>query len=69
MKLVCINNDNKTCDLTIGKTYNSIYEDTWTNGYYKVINDNNTCSWYFCNKFITEKEYRKLKLEKLNENR
>lgn len=63
MKLVCINNINE--NLTIGKIYNILAFDN-VDFYYKIINDNNIISWYYYNRFLTLKEYRKEKLIKLD---
>ena len=59
-KMVCINN--KDTNLTIGKTYEILYT---RDGYFYMKDDTGQVKNYI-NKFITNKEYRKRKLQKLN---
>jgi hypothetical protein len=74
-KVVCINNgvtnDSSSAEnrLTIGKIYDV---DEYDNGYKycRVLSDDTgLISRLYRERFITLKEYRKLKLKKINENR
>jgi len=51
-------------DLTIGKMYNTLF---YNEKYFSIISDSNACLMIHldCVAFATEKQYRKLKLEKL----
>jgi hypothetical protein len=77
-KIVCINNihhslNEKIGGLNIGKTYDAIYLDNdGINVYYYNYNvsvNNDDGIWIFYPKeyFVSLSEYRKIKLEKLNE--
>lgn len=61
-KIICINNDHMKF-LTLDKVY-EIYDND--HSYYYLINDNNEKSGYNKKRFYSVKEYRKLKLEKIN---
>jgi hypothetical protein len=63
-KMVCINNKNVT--LTKGKIYEILYS---RDSYFYIINDKGEVKNYLPAMFITIKQYRKLKLEKINESR
>lgn len=79
MKLICINNkvgwDHQDSSashrilrlhITIGKAYEAFDAKSTGVG---VYNDNNDLEWYRRDRFITIKEYRKIKLEKIYEKR
>lgn len=76
--IICINNkehsnsqlENKT-NLTEGKGYKVVRFDGYDreNKTVRIINDNNRRYGYFIDRFVTQKEYRKEKLLKLNDNK
>ena len=70
MKVVCVINgeikNSASIDhiyLTIGKSYEVFQTEATT---YFIIDDKGETKSYFISRFITTKEYRKRKLEKLN---
>jgi hypothetical protein len=70
-KVVCIHFDKGFELLTIGKVYRlldagdneMIYSSTGI--YYLVKNDNGNENYYYYSKFVSLKEYRKMKLKKI----
>lgn len=52
-------------DLTIGKMYNTLF---YNDKYFSIISESNACLMIHidCDAFATEKQYRKLKLNKIN---
>jgi hypothetical protein len=76
MKLICINNKDFYIEgsLTIGKEYKVEKEDPCAlnptgdfNNYIFVKSDLEKYLYFNKNRFVTIKEYRKLKLQKINE--
>ena len=73
MKVICINKNFDDdildgCFLTLGKTYNVLeknitYPDVL--GSFYGVEDDDSYGYYFKDRFITLKEYRKIKLKKL----
>jgi hypothetical protein len=73
MKVKCIDNRDRDLELTFGKIYNYDHESGFEldkkDECYYMINDNGHRYGYHKDRFITIKEERKLKLEKINENK
>lgn len=71
-KIICIRFDKGFDALTIGKVYRIIdFDDesamySSTGIYLSIINDNGVENYYYYSKFISEKEYRKQKLERIS---
>lgn len=76
MNIICVNNngrrwkintdtieDYSVLNLTIGKEYYVLTDDE---EFYKIVNDLGFIHFYQKKYFLTEKKYRKLKLEKLS---
>lgn len=63
--VVCINNENY--NLTVGRVYEVKEFFNISNGYFHIVNDCGNLCAYAVKHFITLKEYRKLKLDKINE--
>jgi len=56
-------------NMTIGKSYIIIGEEEYYNDekIYYIENDKGVIEWHFASRFISLKEYRRNKLEKINE--
>jgi len=73
MKVICIDNknninySNSNINLTIGKVY-TMKKDDVDNVLIFIKDDKGIFTWHFYKRFISLKEYRKNKLEKINEN-
>jgi hypothetical protein len=65
MKVVCKNNFFGKYYLTIGKEYKILKN---RGNYYSIVNDSGYINEYDSDCFLSVKEYRKQKLEKINEN-
>jgi len=70
MKIVCINNEytyelsGNFDNLTVGEIYKSV---NYLTADYLIHDDNGELIWFDKKRFISLKEYRKLKLDKINE--
>ena len=65
VKVVCIDSNNQQ-SLTYGKSY-SLISNNLTN-MSLIIDNSNIEFWYYSNRFISLKEYRRMKLIEINSN-